>query len=130
MTTPEHTPGPWHAEWSTRTRDKSYGWHVFAPEQHDAIICDIHDDDHLVGSREANARLMAASPTLLAACLLTLELSQHADGCKWFDAPMSQPATEGGRARANKVCDCHIKACREAVACTTDTKRGHDDDDT
>ncbi len=75
------------------------------------------DDEDGEPSTESltNARLMAAAPDLLRACLQSIELSQHADGCKWFDVPMKDLSTAEGRARADLKCDCHIRDCRLAI---------------
>ena len=50
-----HTPGPWEAK-----RGEDPQWNVWAEKQ--AVACTAHGND------EANARLIAAAPDLLATC--------------------------------------------------------------
>ncbi len=60
----ESTPGPWFAE------ELDLGWSVFH-ESGIAAICRVHGgvtNDAGIDAAEANARLIAAAPQLLAAC--------------------------------------------------------------
>ncbi len=64
------TPGPWH---TTPDRKLSRAG-VYAGDGDETIICDVTDED--IGSRvdrDANARLIAAAPDLLAACKSVME---------------------------------------------------------
>ena len=59
--TAKHTPGPWRAvpgcpEWTVEADGRGEVWNV-------AVVCDDCDDS----DTEANARLIAAAPDLLAA---------------------------------------------------------------
>ena len=73
--TAQHTPGPWEmskgppAGVPGRSLTSSPGWTVYAPDK-------LNPDGHLVVAcytySEANARLIAAAPDLLAACKLLL----------------------------------------------------------
>ena len=58
----DHTPGPW------RIRDRDDTWEIYSPG-HDEIeapwgVCDL---TYTGGNSEANARLIAAAPAMLAA---------------------------------------------------------------
>lgn len=62
--TTQHTPGPW--------RYDPVDGHIYAtseasPLPAPARVCDPHADDIDIDEREANARLIAAAPDLLAA---------------------------------------------------------------
>jgi hypothetical protein len=64
MTNTQHTPGPWEAQWSTRTNGgPKQGWHVFNREtvDVDGIVCDLPDGN----DADANARLIAEAPAML-----------------------------------------------------------------
>lgn len=66
--TAQHTPGPWKADkWAT-------GWTVSAPDSHYSVC-------HLEGcnNADANARLIAAAPELLAACKMVVERVLESD---------------------------------------------------
>jgi hypothetical protein len=54
---------------------------------------------------------------LRAACQSALDLSDHADGCGWFDIPINDlnGSTES-LARQYAACDCHKKECRAALS--------------
>lgn len=73
------------------------------------------------GSNEAdaNARLIAAAPELLAACKSALDLSDHAEGCRWFKYNISELGTKEAREKALAECDCHRAALMAAVAKAT-----------
>lgn len=63
----------------------------------------------------ANACLICAAPEMLAALEMTVELSQHAGGCRWFNVPLKEMEDEAGRASADAKCDCHLKAAKDAI---------------
>jgi hypothetical protein len=73
----EHTPGPWHC--SPEADLHRIG--VYAGNGDEIIICDVSDEDVVIdGQCEANARLIAAAPKLLAACEALVRRNQkHAD---------------------------------------------------
>jgi hypothetical protein len=68
-----HTPGPWFANAAIGTDDADCGWHI-EPEcidfQYRGMVCSLNDAEHIEGitksERDANARLIAAAPELLA----------------------------------------------------------------
>ena len=71
-----HTPGPWLMEPAIGTDDVDCGWHiepVIVDYKYRGMVCSLNDAEHIGGitkqERDANARLIAASPDLLAACL-------------------------------------------------------------
>jgi hypothetical protein len=104
-----HTPGPWtsHDNGDTTSYITARGG------------ADIADTRSSV-DEPANARLIAAAPDLLAACRSSLELSQHADGCGWFDIPTKElNGSEHSQAKQREKCNCHLKFCREAIAKAT-----------
>lgn len=68
----------------------------------------------------ANALLIASATDLLAACEEALDLSQHADGCGWWDIPPRKlDGSEESQARQKAACDCHLKSLRAAIARAT-----------
>ena len=67
-----HTPGPWTADWGVRGDDGTEEqWNVLTDDE---LICDLTlcDRDMPHATVAANARLIAAAPDLLAACILAL----------------------------------------------------------
>lgn len=82
-----HTPGPWRAgETPASTTDRSIGIFTAQPGDEPMEICTVwNDEDHEVSDEqaEADARLIAAAPDLLAACeliALRLEVEQRERG--------------------------------------------------
>lgn len=77
-----HTPGPWEASWSIKRKngDKE-GW--FVESNSEEGICSM-EEDTLGGIPEsiANARLIAAAPVLLEACVVSLAVLQSKN-CPW-----------------------------------------------
>lgn len=60
---PEHTPGPW----TLGSFDGNPAYvSVYGPN--DELVADVHADEFDENEAEANARLIAAAPDLLAAC--------------------------------------------------------------
>ena len=89
-----HTPGPWlfveqgdANEYALLTADKK-GW----------VIGFLQNGEMMTARQIANARLIAAAPTLLAACQAVLDES---------------PASDGKRIESIK------RICREAIAAAT-----------
>lgn len=79
----KYTKGPWKAELD------AYPVYVYA-EPSQLIVCDVRKvSGDKRPRREANARLIAAAPTLLEACqaLLASGIAEYADGwyCEWCD---------------------------------------------
>lgn len=63
------------------------------------------------------AELRAVNKQLLAACEDAVLMSQHADGCQWFDIPTKElNGTPQSQTRQLSACNCHLKACRAAIA--------------
>lgn len=85
----EHTPGPWRAGYiDEQDRRERMIVRAEAVDGHPYVaIC----PNPLAGSHEANARLIAAAPDLLAACELMLSSP------KYGNAP-SEAAVEAARA--------------------------------
>ena len=77
---PKHTPGPWDAEWSTRSDfGKEKGWHVANEDIFDAdgtIICETSDDSE---SAFADARLISTAPDGLELALLVQKWANRPD---------------------------------------------------
>ncbi|HET9280354.1 MAG TPA: hypothetical protein VFR24_00130 [Candidatus Angelobacter sp.] len=78
----EHTPGPWVSNWSTRTNNElKRGWFVESelPSDSDTygVIAELPDGRE---NTEANARLIAAAPELLAEAKELLRNARFEDG--------------------------------------------------
>src|SRR5580692_109822 len=111
----KHTPGPWEItkEWLSI---QAY------PPGNVVRICTNPQGgigELYTHNWRANAPLIAAAPELLAACQMALELSGHADGCRWFDIPLSRHGSKQSQAEQAEACDCHLKALRAAIAKAT-----------
>ena len=76
MTTTTHTPGHWAYEHATKTiRARPSNYWLASMDSFDGAVC-----------HEANARLIAAAPDLLAALEdLATSISFHADKCMIFE---------------------------------------------
>jgi uncharacterized ferredoxin-like protein len=73
--------------------------------------------ERMDGLKQEVRSLREVNAALLAACKQSLSLSQHADGCRWWDIPVAtMNDSERSQAEQHKACDCHLKACRVAVA--------------
>jgi len=77
MTKPKHTPGPWRLSKATRFSITDR-WRVEAFRTLDVVLTPC-PDGYAPGENEANARLIAAAPCLLAR--LESMAAQHACGC-------------------------------------------------
>lgn len=86
-----HTPGPWRI-------DRPLGYWAIGPNPHadDGQVLRLYTKPY--GEDEANARLIAASPDLLAACK---ELASRFE--KTGEAWMSDPAWQAARAAIAKA---------------------------
>lgn len=63
------TPGEWIADWTHQNTDNiKRGWHVHGRDEAEPLICLVPEESRLDGCEEANARLIAAAPTLYEAC--------------------------------------------------------------
>lgn len=62
----KHTPAPWKAGNVTRTKDAAREVYTFSKHDPNATIATVHDNGDY-NECEANARLIAAAPDLLAA---------------------------------------------------------------
>ncbi len=102
------TPGPWEV------RGRFYIGRPGRMSLAEVKAGDVPAED--VAQHEANARLIAASPALLAACKEAELLSEHADGCPWWKANISELQTPKQRAANDAKCTCHLKALRAAIA--------------
>jgi len=84
MSTPTHTPGPWHYEQSSQefgtgpTVESEFGIIVHMPQP--------EDDEG-----QANARLIAASPDMMAALEALIKWEQYMGG---FEGPAWQAAID------------------------------------
>lgn len=56
---------------------------------------------------------------LLEACKSALDLSDHADGCRWFSFNISEMQTAEQMAKAEASCNCHLVKLRAAIAKAT-----------
>ena len=82
--TAQHTPGPWHINTAGSAKRgeafKITELYVYAPlTQDDTAICADVIDPVTQEPSEANARLIAAAPDLLAACRALVETFELAD---------------------------------------------------
>lgn len=99
----DHTPGPW----ACTTRQGSWDWVVYSASDPNIEVCQMfHDGTHFNEVGEANARLIAAAPDLLAALELALcELSASANQLTYLGRNVSP---DGSVSRA-------IEAARSAL---------------
>ena len=113
-----HTPGPWGFQEGDKERRGSSTVHKASDKEF--TIAHVTCESLNVAQREediANARLIAVAPELLAACEQSLSLSQHADGCRWWNIPVTtMNDSERSQAEQREACNCHLKACRDAIA--------------
>jgi hypothetical protein len=79
------TPGPWEHEPSTYDDLESYG--VWCGDGI-GLVCTVYSGLEPAGSSEANARLIAAAPDLLAACEA---MFVHFPGCACDFGPIGGP---------------------------------------
>jgi hypothetical protein len=63
-----HTPGPWTARTYSATKGKVEEVSINSSRWKEMAIVFVQEEGDLLGNGEANARLMAAAPDLLAAC--------------------------------------------------------------
>ena len=73
----QHTPAPWHVEWSMRDGGEA---HTIVDNRDMlglSVIATVHFHDDTEGETKANARLIAAAPELLEALNLALEYWRH-----------------------------------------------------
>jgi hypothetical protein len=75
-----HTPGPWHLE------VEPDALHVYSPVEEVVHFTDAGWDESTRATFEANARLIAAAPDLLAA------LEEIAEWGEWESAPIARAA--------------------------------------
>ena len=86
----KHTPGPW-----TVFPKAKYGeWHVSVPVQGQGWRLGLFPDGIRTGSPEADARLIAAAPDLLAALRELMECSEYSG---WSDADLARSIAGGDR---------------------------------
>lgn len=74
-----HTPGPWTVRTYSATKGKVEEVSINSSRWKEMAIVFVQEEGDLLGNGEANARLMAAAPDLLAACLSILRDLDH--GC-------------------------------------------------
>lgn len=68
MSTRAHTPGPWTAKVHTASQGRVEEVAIHSSAWKQMAIVYVQEEDDLLGDGEANARLMASAPELLAAC--------------------------------------------------------------
>lgn len=68
----KHTPGPWSAELLNKSQSNEH-WRIGNTEAGNDIVAECTDYASDPGERDANARLIAAAPELLAACQAFVE---------------------------------------------------------
>lgn len=78
MKTTEHTPGPWQQDWHFIVAPDPDGIH---PDIYIAEIAEEDSDGRIASpeQQEANGRLIAAAPELLAACRMVIDRWEHGD---------------------------------------------------
>ena len=90
-----YTPGPWGISNASEypPEEMSVG-----PEDSDEVVCWINDGVEPDDVVEANARLIAAAPELLAACkmLLSCSLPRDVSGMRMVDAALAAIAKAEG----------------------------------
>lgn len=72
MNETKHTPGPWESWPHNRARHPVHSYGISAEGGLPCDVADVIDFDGSPGESEANARLIAAAPDLLAACQVFL----------------------------------------------------------
>jgi hypothetical protein len=104
----KHTPGPWESTWGWRddAHGPKKGLHVWSGRSDgEPPIAEIPDNHRLDGAQEANARLIAAAPALLAALEAIMV------------APVRPCTTDGGtKGYALMVWDYNWDDARAAIA--------------
>jgi hypothetical protein len=108
----KHTPGPWTIEEALSDLIVWAG---------DKLVAYFPKGNFTGEVNLANATLAVAVHDLLAACQMALDLSEHAEGCRWWKFNISELRTPEGRAKADAECDCHFAACKAAIAKATGT---------
>ncbi len=74
MSDAKHTPGPWHLNGTS-------AWADSCKDRGSIFTCQLRTGTHIPADQnEANARLIAASPDLLAACKTALYWAEHPNG--------------------------------------------------
>lgn len=87
------TPGPW----GTTTRQGSWDWVVFSKADPNIEICQMfHDDTEFNETGEANSRLVAAAPDMLALLLVMREAYEDQPIVAWKGAINAIIAKAGG----------------------------------
>ncbi len=84
----QHTPGPWYVR-----PDDPYPWVVYAEPS--LTICDVRNAGPQIS--EANARLIAAAPELLAVLRGVIQNAGHAIDTEWLERAMVAIAAAEGR---------------------------------
>lgn len=98
----EHTPGPWHLSLDRNGRDvyTDHGspW-LFGPDGKPVIDFQQadYDSEAWYKFKDADARLIAAAPDLLAACAAALAYSENGEGAGWRVAEMARAAIAKAR---------------------------------
>ena len=95
MTNPTaaHTPGPWNCN-----RSSASGYDIVCSENSPTDVCVISRRDKTTGEIDANARLIAAAPELLAACRLVEQAQRDGDYMTAFRAVSAAIAKAKGEA--------------------------------
>lgn len=127
MTAAKHTPGPWEASQGSNRGNigiKARG----AAELFRVAYVPVLPMDDLPEEAQANARLIAAAPELLAACRAALETGVHAIGCAYSAHMKPRLKKEAGPGRDRETarleasappCSCHIGLLGAAIAKAT-----------
>jgi len=113
-----HTPGPW-AQW------RQNNGITIAPELCEFDVALVYDigvggDEH-EGEDEANARLIAAAPALLAALALHHRPDGHEHGCRYYNTPR---AVRRGEAISDAGCSLACRRGRAALAAANGLEKG------
>lgn len=109
----KHTPGPF-AVGPTHRESEGKTWLTFsyqAAVEHPNGLTDLAVVDVAEEEGEANARLFAAAPDLLAACVEAAEHGRHPESCGWWDKRHPQALMHDVG-----VCDCYLSRLRAAIA--------------
>jgi len=102
-TSAQHTPGPWTVE----TTDLYGAYLILEAAQRHEYPADDDAADAVAAEDDANARLIAAAPDLLAALRELVDACAHCEGGRYF--------TKGGRRETCDACSGARAAIRKAT---------------
>ena len=107
----KHTPGPWTVIDAITTKER---YHIATDNAapYASMIAHLHGTDPKHGDKEANARLIAAAPALLAQLQNLVEVCPECGGKGYFLAPLGPPENDFSEPEPCAWC----QAARAAIA--------------